>query len=140
MRDFRRELNDKMKEFNVDPSFARRYLNDGFSGGEKKRTEVLQMAMLGPKFAIMDESDSGLDIDALRVVSEGINKLATPERGFLLITHYQRLLNYVKPDKVSIFYDGHIVLTGGAEVAHMLEEKGYGWVEKELADREAIAA
>jgi Fe-S cluster assembly ATP-binding protein len=88
----------------------------------------------------MDESDSGLDIDALRVVSEGINKLATPERGFLLITHYQRLLNYVKPDKVSIFYDGHIVLTGGGEVAHMLEEKGYGWVEKELADREAIAA
>ncbi len=140
MRDFRRELNDKMKEFNVDPSFARRYLNDGFSGGEKKRTEVLQMAMLGPKFAIMDESDSGLDIDALRVVSEGINKLATPERGFLLITHYQRLLNYVKPDKVSIFYDGHMVMTGGPEVAHMLEEKGYGWVEKELADREAVAA
>ena len=98
MREFRKELNDKMKEYNVDPSFARRYLNDGFSGGEKKRTEVLQMAMLEPKFAIMDESDSGLDIDALRVVSDGINKLATPERGFLLITHYQRLLNYVKPD------------------------------------------
>ncbi|MFN3981001.1 MAG: Fe-S cluster assembly ATPase SufC, partial [Caldilinea sp.] len=91
MREFRKELNEKMKEFNVDPSFARRYLNDGFSGGEKKRTEVLQMAMLEPKFAIMDESDSGLDIDALRVVADGINKLATPDRGFLLITHYQRL-------------------------------------------------
>lgn len=132
MREFRRELNDKMKEYNVDSSFARRYLNDGFSGGEKKRTEVLQMAMLEPKFALMDESDSGLDIDALRVVSDGINKLATPERGFLLITHYQRLLNYVKPNFVSIFYDGRVVMTGGPEVAHMLEEKGYGWVEREF--------
>ena len=132
MREFRRELNEKMKEYNVDPSFARRYLNDGFSGGEKKRTEVLQMAMLEPKFAIMDESDSGLDIDALRVVSDGINKLATPARGFLLITHYQRLLNYVKPHFVSIFFDGRVVLTGGAEIAHMLEEKGYGWVEREF--------
>ena len=113
MREFRKELNDKMKEYNVDACFARRYLNDGFSGGEKKRTEVLQMAMLEPKFAIMDESDSGLDIDALRVVSDGINKLATPERGFLLITHYQRLLNYVKPDYVSIFFDGRVVMTGG---------------------------
>jgi Fe-S cluster assembly ATP-binding protein len=140
MREFRKEINDKMKEFNVDPSFARRYLNDGFSGGEKKRTEVLQMAMLGPKFAIMDESDSGLDIDALRVVSEGINKLATTERGFLLITHYQRLLNYVKPDKVSIFYDGRIVMTGGPEVALMLEERGYGWVEKEFAGSAEVVA
>ena len=103
MRAFRRELNTKMKEFNVDSNFARRYLNEGFSGGEKKRTEVLQMAMLEPKFAILDESDSGLDIDALKVVSDGINKLATEERGFLLITHYQRILNFVKPDYVSIF-------------------------------------
>ena len=139
MREFRKELNEKMKEYNVDPSFARRYLNDGFSGGEKKRTEVLQMAMLEPKFAIMDESDSGLDIDALRVVADGINKLATSERGFLLITHYQRLLNYVKPDKVSIFHDGRIVMTGGPEVAHMLEERGYGWVEKEFS-AEAVPA
>jgi len=139
MREFRKELNEKMKEYNVDPSFARRYLNDGFSGGEKKRTEVLQMAMLEPKFAIMDESDSGLDIDALRVVSDGINKLATPERGFLLITHYQRLLNYVKPDYVSIFYDGRVVMTGGPEIAHMLEEKGYGWVEREFG-AEAVPA
>lgn len=135
MREFRRELNEKMKEYNVDPSFARRYLNDGFSGGEKKRTEVLQMAMLEPKFAILDESDSGLDIDALRVVSDGINKLATPERGFLLITHYQRMLNYVKPNKVSIFYDGRIVMTGGPEVALMLEERGYGWVEQEFSEK-----
>ena len=132
MREFRKELNDKMKEYNVDASFARRYLNDGFSGGEKKRTEVLQMAMLEPKFALMDESDSGLDIDALRVVADGINKLATPERGFLLITHYQRLLNYVKPHYVSIFFDGRVVMTGGPEVAHMLEERGYGWVEREV--------
>jgi len=132
MREFRKELNDKMKEYNVDASFARRYLNDGFSGGEKKRTEVLQMAMLEPKFAIMDESDSGLDIDALRVVSDGINKLATADRGFLLITHYQRLLNYVKPNYVSIFFDGRVVMTGGPEVAHMLEERGYGWVEREF--------
>ncbi len=133
MREFRRELNTKMDEYNVDPSFARRYLNDGFSGGEKKRTEVLQMAMLEPKFAILDESDSGLDIDALRVVSDGINKLATEDRGFLLVTHYQRILNYVKPDYVSIFYNGRIVQTGGPEVAHTLEERGYSWVEKEFS-------
>ncbi len=133
MREFRKLLNEKMKEFNVDPSFARRYLNEGFSGGEKKRTEVLQMAMLEPKFAILDESDSGLDIDALKVVAEGINKLATPDRGFLIITHYQRILNYVKPHYVHIFYDGRIVRTGGPELAHELEEKGYQWVEQELA-------
>ena len=140
MREFRRELNAKMKEYNVDSSFARRYLNDGFSGGEKKRTEVLQMAMLEPKFAILDESDSGLDIDALRVVSDGINKLATPDRGFLLVTHYQRILNYVKPNNISIFYKGRIVMTGGPEVAHMLEERGYGWVEEEFGSAEAVSA
>ena len=139
MREFRKELNDKMKEYNVDASFARRYLNDGFSGGEKKRTEVLQMAMLEPKFAILDESDSGLDIDALRVVADGINKLATPERGFLMITHYQRLLNYVKPKYISIFFDGRIVQTGGPELALVLEEKGYGWVEKEFGTQKVAA-
>ncbi|MBV7339441.1 Fe-S cluster assembly ATPase SufC, partial [Chloroflexi bacterium TSY] len=138
MRQFRRELTAKMKEYNVESSFARRYLNDGFSGGEKKRTEVLQMAMLEPKFGILDESDSGLDIDALRVVSDGINKLATEERGFLLITHYKRILNYVKPDYVSIFHEGRIVQTGGIEIAEMLEEKGYGWVEQEFG--EAVTA
>ncbi|MEZ4712757.1 MAG: Fe-S cluster assembly ATPase SufC [Caldilineaceae bacterium] len=140
MRDFRRELTAKMKEYNVDASFARRYLNDGFSGGEKKRTEVLQMAMLEPKFAILDESDSGLDIDALRVVADGINKLATADRGFLMITHYQRLLNYVKPKYISIFHGGRIVMTGGPEVAEMLEERGYGWVEQEFGEAELIAA
>ncbi len=140
MRDFRRELNTKMKEYNVDSSFARRYLNEGFSGGEKKRTEVLQMAMLEPKFAILDESDSGLDIDALRVVSDGINKLATEDRGFLMVTHYQRILNYVKPDFVSIFFDGRIVKTGGIELAEMLEARGYGWVEEEFADAEPVMA
>ena len=139
MRDFRRELTAKMKEYTVDSSFSRRYLNDGFSGGEKKRTEVLQMAMLEPKFAILDESDSGLDIDALKIVSDGINKLSTDDRGFLLITHYQRILNYVKPTYVSIFYDGRIVKTGGPEVAHMLEEKGYGWVEKEFSAEPVLA-
>lgn len=140
MREFRKELTSKMKEYNVDSSFARRYLNDGFSGGEKKRTEVLQMAMLEPKFGILDESDSGLDIDALRVVSDGINKLATEDRGFLMITHYQRLLNYVKPDFVSIFHGGRIVQTGGPEVAAMLEEKGYSWVEEEFGSSELVAA
>ena len=139
MREFRRELNTKMKEYNVESSFARRYLNDGFSGGEKKRTEVLQMAMLEPKFAILDESDSGLDIDALQVVADGINKLATQDRGFLLITHYQRILNFVKPDFVSIFFGGRIVTTGGPELAVELEEKGYKWVEDESVAR-AVAA
>lgn len=140
MRKFRRELTSKMEEFQVDPSFARRYLNEGFSGGEKKRTEVLQMAMLEPKFAILDESDSGLDIDALQVVAAGINKLATDDRGFLLITHYQRMLNFVVPDYVSIFHDGRIVKTGGPEVAHMLEEKGYAWVEAQFGSKEVSAA
>ena len=137
MREFRQELYEKMDRFNVDRAFARRYLNDGFSGGEKKRGEVLQMAMLQPKIAILDESDSGLDIDALRVVADGINKLVADGMGALLITHYQRILDYVKPDKVSVFYDGRVVLTGGAEVAEMLEEKGYGWVEQHLAELEA---
>jgi Fe-S cluster assembly ATP-binding protein len=140
MRKFRRELTAKMEEFQVDPSFARRYLNEGFSGGEKKRTEVLQMAMLEPKFAILDESDSGLDIDALQVVAAGINKLATDDRGFLLITHYQRMLNFVVPDYVSIFHDGRIVMTGGPEVAHELEEKGYAWVEAQFGSTEVAAA
>ncbi|MCO6449753.1 MAG: Fe-S cluster assembly ATPase SufC [Caldilineales bacterium] len=135
MREFRQELMAKMDRFNVDRAFAQRYLNDGFSGGEKKRGEVLQMAMLEPKIAILDESDSGLDIDALRIVSDGINKLVADGMGALLITHYQRILNYVKPDKVSVFYNGRIVLTGGSEVAHMLEEKGYGWVEAELGGK-----
>lgn len=140
MRKFRKELSSKMEEFQVDPSFARRYLNEGFSGGEKKRTEVLQMAMLEPKFAVLDESDSGLDIDALQVVADGINKLATEDRGFLLITHYQRMLNYVVPDYVSIFHGGRIVMTGGPDVALELEEKGYTWVEEQFGHEETATA
>lgn len=140
MREFRKELLDKMDEFHVDRSFSKRYLNEGFSGGEKKRVEILQMAMLQPKIAIMDETDSGLDIDALRVVSDGVNKLAGPNLGILLITHYQRILNYVKPDHVHVFHDGRVVLSGGPELAFELEEKGYQWVKDEFGERELVPA
>jgi Fe-S cluster assembly ATP-binding protein len=109
----------------IDENFARRYVNDGFSGGEKKRAEVLQMGILEPRIAILDETDSGLDIDALRTVAEGVNALLTPELGIVLITHYQRLLNYIKPQFVHILYKGRIVQSGGAELALELEEKGY---------------
>lgn len=126
---FRRLLKQKMTEFNVDHKFAGRYLNDGFSGGEKKRAEILQMAVLEPKIAIMDETDSGLDIDALKVVSDGANRLKEDlSMGMLVITHYQRLLNYIKPDFVHVMLDGRIVESGGPELAHELEEKGYEWV------------
>lgn len=134
MRDFRKELTQKMERLHIDPAFARRYLNDGFSGGEKKRAEILQMAMLEPKIAILDETDSGLDIDALRVVAEGVNSLLGPELGVLLITHYQRLLNYIKPQFVHVFYNGHIVLSGGPDLALELEAKGYGWVREKFGE------
>ncbi len=134
MREFRRELTDKMEQLHIDPGFARRYLNDGFSGGEKKRAEILQMAMLGPKIAVLDETDSGLDIDALRVVAEGVNSLIGPDLGVLLITHYQRLLNYIKPQFVHVFYNGRIVLSGGPELALDLEERGYDWVRQEFGE------
>ncbi|MCB0199128.1 MAG: Fe-S cluster assembly ATPase SufC [Caldilineae bacterium] len=140
MRDFRRELLDKMDEYHVDRDFAKRYLNEGFSGGEKKRVEILQMAMLQPKIAIMDETDSGLDIDALRVVSDGVNKLAGTGLGILLITHYQRILEYVKPDYVHVFYNGRIVRSGGAEVAHELEARGYQSVREEFGEPELVTA
>jgi Fe-S cluster assembly ATP-binding protein len=126
--EFRKLLRDKMKTLNVDESFAGRYLNDGFSGGEKKRVEILQMAMLEPHMAILDETDSGLDIDALRAVSEGVNKLAGPNLGILLITHYQRLLNYIKPHFVHVLLSGRLVESGGPELALALEEKGYDWI------------
>jgi Fe-S cluster assembly ATP-binding protein len=109
----------------MDKSFARRYLNDGFSGGEKKRAEILQMAMLEPEIAILDETDSGLDIDALRIVSEGVNALAGPQMGILVITHYQRILNYIQPDFVHVMVNGRIVTSGGAELANELEAEGY---------------
>jgi Fe-S cluster assembly ATP-binding protein len=123
--ELRLRVMDAMKELGMETSFADRYLNEGFSGGERKRNEVLQMAVLEPELAIMDETDSGLDIDALRTVADGVNKLATPERGFLIITHYQRLLDYVTPDHVHIFMDGRILESGGPELAEKLEEEGY---------------
>jgi len=123
--ELRLKVMDAMKELGMDSSFADRYLNEGFSGGERKRNEVLQMAVLEPELAIMDETDSGLDIDALRTVAEGVNKLTGPERGFLIITHYQRLLDYVTPHQVHIFMDGQIIETGGPELAKRLEEEGY---------------
>lgn len=123
--ELRLKVMDVMKELGMETTFADRYLNEGFSGGERKRNEILQMAVLEPELAIMDETDSGLDIDALRTVADGVNKLTTPERGFLIITHYQRLLDYVTPDVVHIFMDGKILESGGPELAAKLEEEGY---------------
>src|SRR3712207_2220754 len=135
-REFRRLMREKMALLKMDDSFATRYLNEGFSGGEKKRAEILQMALLEPKMAVLDETDSGLDIDALKVVSEGVNNLAGPEVGMLLITHYQRLLNFIKPDFVHIMTDGRVVESGGPELAHELEARGY----EGLRSREAEAS
>ncbi len=123
--ELRLKVMDAMKELGMDSSFADRYLNEGFSGGERKRNEVLQMAVLEPELAIMDETDSGLDIDALRIVADGVNKLTGPDRGFLIITHYQRLLDYVTPHHVHIFMDGRVLESGGPELAVKLEEEGY---------------
>jgi Fe-S cluster assembly ATP-binding protein len=128
--EFRRLLKERMDMLKMDHAFAGRYLNEGFSGGEKKRAEVLQMAALQPEIAIMDETDSGLDIDALRIVSEGVNTLRGPELGVLVITHYQRILNYIKPDFVHIMMDGRVVETGGPELALHLEEHGYDWLRE----------
>jgi Fe-S cluster assembly ATP-binding protein len=129
MRDFRKEIRTQMDELGMDPEFARRYLNEGFSGGEKKRAEVLQLAMLRPAFAILDETDSGLDIDAVRVVSEGVNRVAAKDAtGVLVITHYQRILNYIKPGFVHILFGGRIVESGGPELVEVLEREGYDWV------------
>jgi Fe-S cluster assembly ATP-binding protein len=123
--ELRLKVMDAMKDLGMEAEFADRYLNEGFSGGERKRNEVLQMAVLKPDLAIMDETDSGLDIDALRTVAEGVNQLTGPDRGFLIITHYQRLLDYVTPDQVHIFMDGSILESGGPELAARLEEEGY---------------
>lgn len=128
--EFRRLLKDRMDLLMMDHSFASRYLNEGFSGGEKKRAEILQMAALKPEIAILDETDSGLDIDALRIVSEGVNALHNSELGVLVITHYQRILNYIKPNFVHIMLDGRIVESGGADLAIQLEEQGYDWVRE----------
>src|SRR5499426_1832644 len=129
-REFRALLKEKMALLRMDDSFATRYLNDGFSGGEKKRAEILQMAVLKPEIAIMDETDSGLDIDALRIVADGVNALAGPAMGVLVITHYNRILNYIKPDKVHVMVDGRIQISGGPELALKLESQGYDWVRE----------
>ena len=126
-----------MELLKMDPSFAGRYLNEGFSGGEKKRAEILQMATLRPEIAILDETDSGLDIDALRVVSEGVNALRGEDLGVLVITHYNRILNYIQPDFVHVMMDGRIVESGGSELALHLEEHGYEWVREKLENEAA---
>ena len=130
--EFYKELYAKMDALKMDRKFTARSLNEGFSGGEKKRCEILQMSMLEPKYCVMDETDSGLDIDALKVVSEGVNHMRAKDRGFLVITHYQRLLDYIVPDVVHVMFDGRIVHSGNAELAKELETKGYDWVQEEF--------
>jgi len=133
VKDFGKYMRENVELLKIDPSFVSRYLNEGFSGGEKKRAEILQLAMLKPEIAVLDETDSGLDIDALRIVSDGVNKLRGPDMGSLIITHYTRILNYVKPEFVHIMLDGRIVREGGAELADELEEKGYDFIREEVA-------
>jgi Fe-S cluster assembly ATP-binding protein len=132
LKDFRKETEEAMALTNIPKEFSSRYVNDGFSGGEKKRMEILQLAMLKPELAVLDETDSGLDIDALRIVAEGVNKFAGPGMGVLIITHYQRILHLIKPDAVHVLYDGRIVKEGGSELVEQLEEKGYGWIGEEV--------
>lgn len=129
---FIRKMDENMEFLEMDPEMAQRYLNEGFSGGEKKRNEILQLMMIEPKIAILDEIDSGLDIDALKVVSKGINKMRGENFGCLMITHYQRLLNYITPDVVHVMMQGRVVKSGGAELAQRLEAEGYDWIKKEL--------
>jgi len=136
--EFKEAVAEKLKMLSMDDSFLTRYLNEGFSGGEKKRAEILQMALMQPKYAVLDETDSGLDIDALRIVAEGINKVSGPNTGALLITHYQRILKYVKPQFVHVMYQGKIIESGGEELSRLLEEKGYTWI-KGYGGEEAVA-
>ncbi len=131
---FSKKLSAKMNELGIDESFQKRYVNEGFSGGEKKRAEILQMSMLEPILSILDETDSGLDIDALKIVCDGINKLISPQRSFLVITHYQRLLNYIKPDFVHVLWNGQIIKSGNSSLALELEEKGYDWVKEKFSE------
>jgi len=130
--DFLRTMREKKELVEMDSNLANRSVNEGFSGGEKKKNEIFQMAMLDPRLAILDETDSGLDIDALRIVANGVNKLKRPDNATILITHYQRLLDYIVPDFVHVLYDGRIVKTGGKELALELEDKGYDWIKKEV--------
>jgi Fe-S cluster assembly ATP-binding protein len=136
--EFRKLLREKMQLLKVDDAFVSRYLNEGFSGGEKKRNEILQMAVLQPEFAILDETDSGLDIDAVRIVANAVNAMRGPDVGFLIITHYSRILNYIEPDVVHVLVDGRVVRSGGPELAHELEQRGYDWIVQEvLSQKEA---
>ena len=137
--DFLALAREKMKLVEMDPSFGSRSVNEGFSGGEKKRNEILQMAILEPKLAVLDEIDSGLDIDALRVVAAGVNALRSPARARVVVTHYQRLLDYIRPDRVHVMAQGRLALSGGPELAEELEKRGYGWIEKEPPPRAAAA-
>ena len=132
LKDFRKEAEAAMELVNIPREFSSRYLNEGFSGGEKKRMEILQLAMLQPKLAVLDETDSGLDIDALRTVADGVNKFAGPDMGVLIITHYRRILHLVKPDFVHVMFEGRIVKEGGPELVETLEERGYGWIREEV--------
>ncbi|MCL6648264.1 MAG: Fe-S cluster assembly ATPase SufC [Chloroflexi bacterium] len=131
--EFRRTVQEQMKRLKMDSAFLSRYVNEGFSGGEKKRAEILQLALLRPRYAILDETDSGLDIDALRIVAEGVNALAGPEIGILLITHYQRLLQYIRPQFVHVLVDGRLIRSGGPELAEELEARGYDWIIQHAA-------
>jgi len=133
--DFLTLVREKLKMVDMDESFLRRSVNEGFSGGEKKRNEIFQMAVLDPKLAILDETDSGLDIDALKIVADGVNALRSDDRSFVVITHYQRLLSHIVPDRVHVLHDGRIVRSGGSELALELEERGYGWLEGEMAEQ-----
>jgi len=135
--EFKDLLAERAKVVEMDAGLMSRSVNEGFSGGEKKRNEILQMAVLEPKLAVLDETDSGLDIDALRIVSEGVNKLRTPENAVVLVTHYQRLLNYIVPDHVHVLYKGRIVRSGGKELALELEEKGYDWIKEEVGGQQS---
>jgi len=137
LKDFRKDTEAAMELMDIPREFSSRYLNEGFSGGEKKRMEILQLAMLRPQLAVLDETDSGLDIDALRTVADGVNRFEGPDLGILIITHYQRILHLVKPDFVHVMYDGRIVKEGGPELVEALEERGYGWIREEV---EAAAA
>ena len=137
--EFLKKIKEKAAFVEMDPDFLKRSVNDGFSGGEKKRNEILQMSMLEPTLALLDETDSGLDIDALKVVSKGVNALRSPERSMVLVTHYQRLLDYIVPDFVHVLADGKIVKTGDKDLALRLEEEGYGWVEELKSNQQGVA-
>ena len=139
-REFDRLLKEKVEMVEINPDLVRRAVNEGFSGGEKKRNEVLQMAVLEPVLSLLDETDSGLDIDALRIVSNGINQLKNPRNAVVVVTHYQRILDYITPDRVHVLLEGRIVESGGAELAHHLEAHGYGWIRESQEPQESINA